>query len=116
MAMARAIGRVVLWLLLGFVGSLAILIVTNYVLDVRGYPGIQSGAVVFVDYWDSGYVTARGTWVFEGGTKQAFPRQTTEIKCHRETKECQSAQAEIAFDMLTVQTESLPITSWTVSP
>jgi hypothetical protein len=43
---------------------------------------------------------------------KAFPRQTTEIKCYRDTKECWSAQAEIALHTLTVQTERVPIASW----
>jgi hypothetical protein len=112
MAVARAIGRAILWLLLGLAGSLGILIVTNYIIDARSYPRIQSGGMVLTDYWDRGYVQAIGTWVFEDDTRQAFPRQTTEIKCNREEKECQSAQAEIAMDMLTVQTTRYPITLW----
>jgi hypothetical protein len=110
MLVARAIGRAVLWLLLGLAGSVVILIVATDVMDRRGYPQLQSGRV-FTEFWDRGYVTAVGTWVFED-TKQAFPHQTTDIKCYRETKECKSAQAEIAFDILTVQTETFPITSW----
>src|SRR6187399_3140987 len=101
MAVARAFGRAFLWLLCGLVGSLMIVIVAVAVLDRRGYPQLQSGHV-FTSLWDRGYVSAVGTWVFEGDTKQAFPHQTTDIKCYRETKECKSAQAEIAFDVLTV--------------
>ena len=112
MAVARAVGRAILWLLCGAAGSLAILIITNSIIDFRGYPRIQSGGLVFTDFWDRGYVQAGGTWVFEDDTKQAFPRQTTEIKCYRDEKECRSAQAEIAMDMLTVQTAGFPITSW----
>ena len=97
MAVARAVGRAILWLLFGLAGSLAILIITSSVIDLRGYPRLQSGGLVFTDFWDRGYVQAGGTWVFEDDTKQAFPRQTTEIKCYRETKKCHSAQAEIAF-------------------
>jgi hypothetical protein len=111
MAVARAVGRAVLWLSLGLAGSLAILVGATDVMDRRGYPQLQSGRV-FTDLWDRGYVSARGTWVFEDDTKQAFPRQTTEIRCYRETKECQSAQADIAFDILSLQTETFPITSW----
>ena len=111
MTMVRAAGRAVLWLLCGFAGSLAILVVVSGVVDRRGSPRLQSGHV-FTDFWDRGYVSAVGTWVFEDDTKQAFPRQTTDIKCYRETKECRSAQAEIAMDMLTVQTDRFPITSW----
>ena len=54
-----------------------------------------------------GYVSARGTWVFEDDTKEAFPRQTTDIRCYRETKECQSAQADIAFDTLSLSDRNL---------
>lgn len=111
MVALRAVGRTVLWLLCGVAGSLAILLVVNGVAEQRNYPRLQSGHV-FTDFWDRGYVTAVGTWVFEDDTKQAFPRQTSEIKCYRETKECQSAQAEIAMEMLTVQTERFPIKSW----
>jgi hypothetical protein len=111
MVALRAVGRAVLWLLCGAVGSLGILFVVGSVAEQRNYPRLQSGHV-FTDFWDRGYVTAVGTWVFEDDTKQAFPRQTTEIKCYREAKECQSAQAEIAMEMLTVQTERFPITSW----
>ena len=111
MAVARAVGRAVLWLLLGLVGSLAIFVVATHVMDQRGYPQLPSGRV-FTDLWDRGYVSARGTWVFEDDTKEAFPRQTTDIRCYRETKECQSAQADIAFDILSLQTENFPITSW----
>jgi hypothetical protein len=111
MTMVRAVGRAVLWLLCGLAGSLTILVAINGVVDLRGYPRLQSGHV-FTDFWDRGYVWAVGTWVFEDDTKQAFPRQTTEIKCYADAKECQSAQAEIALDMLTVQTERFPITSW----
>lgn len=109
--MVRTVGRAVLWLLCGCAGSTVILVVVSGVIDRRGSPRLQSGQV-FTDYWDRGYVSAVGTWVFEDDTKQAFPRQTTDIKCYRETKECQSAQAEIAMDMLTAQTEHFPITSW----
>ena len=67
--MARAVGRAVLWLLCGLAGSLAILFVVSDVVDWRGYPKLQSGRVS-TDFWDRGYVSAVGTWVFEGDTKQ----------------------------------------------
>ena len=111
MIIVRAVGRAVLWLLCGLAGSLAILFMISGVVNWHGYPKLQSGYVA-TDFWDRGYVSAVGTWVFEGDTKLAFPRQTTEIKCYRGTKECHSAQAEIAFDKLTVETDRFPITSW----
>lgn len=108
----KRVGIALLWLFLGAVGSLAIAIAAAAVLDSRTYPRIQSGGTAYVDYWDRGYVRANGTWVFEDDTKQAFPRQTTQIQCYRDQKECMSAQAEIALDMLSVNTERFPITSW----
>ena len=45
MAVARAVGRAVLWLLLGLVGSLAILVVATDAIDRRSYPRLQSGRV-----------------------------------------------------------------------
>jgi len=59
----RAVGRTVLWLLCGVAGSLAILSVVIGVAEQRNYPRLQSGHV-FTDFWDRGYVTAVGTWVF----------------------------------------------------
>jgi hypothetical protein len=111
MAVVRAVGRAVLWLLLGLAGTLAILVIVTDVLNRRGYPQIQSGHV-YTDSWDRGHVVARGTWVFEDDAKQAFPHQIAEIKCDRDEKVCQSAQAMIAFDILTVQTELFRITTW----
>ncbi|WP_199763041.1 hypothetical protein [Bradyrhizobium guangdongense] len=108
----KRLGIALLWLFLGALGSLGIVIAATAVLDSRTYPRIQSGGAAFVDYWDRGYVRANGTWVFEDDTKQAFPRQTTEIQCYRDQKECVSAQAEIALDMLSVSTDRFPITSW----
>jgi hypothetical protein len=108
----KRLGITLLWLFLGAVGSLGIVIATTAVLESRTYPRIQSGGAAFVDYWDRGYVRANGTWVFEDDTKQAFPRQATEIRCYRDQKECLSAQAEIALNMLSVSIDRFPIASW----
>lgn len=42
---------------------------------------------VFTDYWESGYLSARGTWIIEGD-RQAHPLQTTEIHCYRDRRQC----------------------------
>jgi len=68
----------------------------------------------FAAFSDSpGYVLARGTWTIEGD-EQAFPLQTTEIACRKDTRSCVIATAEVSFGrILTVTAETLPITEWT---
>ena len=85
MTLVRAVGRAALW-------QLDHLRCRYFPLWIRhgGYPGLQSG-YVSSELWDYGYVSAAGTWVIEDGPS-AFPRQTTEIHCNRETKECISAR------------------------
>lgn len=108
----RTFGRIVLWLLIGFLGSATIAFLAIYSIESQSSPKISSGNSVFTSFWDRGYVTATGTWVIEE-SRQAFPRQTTEIKCYREQKECYSAQAEITFgDTLSVQGERFQISTW----
>lgn len=108
----RKIGHIFLWLFIGILGSLLIGFVAIMSIEYQSLPKISSGGSVFTSFWDRGFVSATGTWVIED-TKQAFPRQTTEIKCYRDEKECLSAQAEITFgDTLSLQTERMTITSW----
>jgi hypothetical protein len=108
----RTIGRIFLWLFIGILGSAFIGFVAITSIEYQSLPKISSGGSVFTSFWDRGFVSATGTWIIED-TKQAFPRQTTEIKCYRDEKECLSAQAEITFgDTLSVQTERMRITSW----
>lgn len=108
----RTIGRIILWLFLGLVGSVLIAIVAITSIEYQSNPKMSTGGSVFTSFWDRGFVSATGTWVIED-SRQAFPRQTTEIKCYRDEKECLSAQAEITFsDTLSLQTERMKITSW----
>lgn len=108
----RTIGRGFIWLLIGLLGSAFIAFITMWIVERQSLPRIASGGSVFTSFWDRGYVSAKGTWIIED-SKQAFPRQTTEIKCYRDEKECQSAQAEITFgDTLSVQTERFSVTTW----
>jgi hypothetical protein len=103
---------VILWIFIGLIGSGAIGFLAISSIESQSFPRIQSGGLVLTSFWDRGYVIANGTWVIEG-SKQASPRQTTEIKCSRDEKECLSAQAEITFGgALSVYTERLPITTW----
>jgi len=108
----RTAGRILLWLFIGVLGSALIGFVAIASIEYQSLPKIGSGGSVFTSFWDRGFVSATGTWVIED-TKQAFPRQTTEIKCYRDEKQCLSAQAEITFgDTLSLQTERMTITSW----
>lgn len=47
---------------------------------------------VFTDLWDSGYVSASGTWTISG-EEMAWPEQSSRIHCHRETGRCTEATA-----------------------
>ena len=108
----RAVGRTLLWIFVGLLGSALIGLLAIWSIESQSNPKISSGRAVFTSFWDRGYVTATGTWVIEEA-QQAFPSQTTEIKCYRDEKQCYSAQAEITFgETLAVQSERFPITTW----
>jgi hypothetical protein len=47
---------------------------------------------VFTDLWDSGYVSASGTWVISG-ERLGFPEQTSKINCDRSLRTCTEATA-----------------------
>jgi hypothetical protein len=48
--------------------------------------------LVFTDLWDTGYVSATGTWTI-AGEDQAWPQQASKIKCHRDSGVCTEATA-----------------------
>ena len=48
--------------------------------------------IVVVEAWNSGLIKATGTWILEGD-EQAFPVQTTELKCYKEQRQCIEATA-----------------------
>jgi hypothetical protein len=108
----RTVGRIILWLFIGIVASVFIGFVAITSIEYQSNPKMSTGGSVFTSFWDRGFVSATGTWIIEE-SRQAFPRQTTEIKCYRDEKVCLSAQAEITFgDMLSLQTDRMTITSW----
>ena len=112
--MVKSIGRSILWILVGLVGSVGILIAAMGLYVKSQVPvSLRSGGTVYVGMWDEGYVAASGTWKIEN-QKQAFPLQYTEMKCRRSENFCTSATAEIGFyDTLTVDTNYYGIAKWT---
>jgi len=50
---------------------------------------------VFLDFWESGYVSAKGTWVLIN-EKMAEPEQTTHLQCFRERHMCIGATANVS--------------------
>jgi Putative peptidoglycan binding domain len=47
---------------------------------------------VFLDFWQDGFVSAKGTWTLTN-EKMAWPEQTTHIECHRDKQICVEATA-----------------------
>jgi hypothetical protein len=112
MKLLKAIGWGALLLFIGSVGSLAILIGANSLIGTQTPIRLPPGVLVYTDSWDRGYVYANGTWTMEN-SRQAFPIQTSKIRCIREEKSCTNAQAEIAFgNMLYLDTYNYDITKW----
>ncbi|MEH2498969.1 hypothetical protein V1294_005448 [Bradyrhizobium sp. AZCC 1678] len=108
----KAIGLGVLFLFIGLAGTLAIIIAANLLITAQNPIMLRSGISVYTDSWDRGYVMASGTWTMENA-RQAFPIQTSKIRCIREEKSCTAAQAEISFgNMLHLETYSYDITKW----
>jgi hypothetical protein len=108
----KAIGWAILFLSIGLMGSLAILIGATFLIGTQSPISLPSGVFVYTDAWDRGYVYASGTWTMEN-SRQAFPVQTSKIRCIREEKSCTNAQAEIAFrKMLHLETYNYDITKW----
>lgn len=67
---------------------------------------------LFIDYWDS-YIGASGTWVFEDGTEQSMPLQTSQIICSREKWFCSIATARIGIGgMLQIDNDIYEIERW----
>src|SRR4051794_17447643 len=104
--------RAVLWLVGGVIGTLAVLILTEFFIDTR-VPIKPSAAYGISDSgWDQGYISANGTWVHEN-TQPAFPIQTSAIHCYRDKKMCIDAQAQITWsDTLSVYLDEHAITRW----
>lgn len=108
----KAVGWGVLFLVIGLAGTLAILIGATFLIGTQSPISLPSGVFVYTDAWDRGYVYANGTWTMEN-SRQAFPIQTSKIRCIRDEKSCTNAQAEIALGkMLYLDTYNYDITKW----
>jgi hypothetical protein len=108
----KAVGWSVLFVVVGLAGTLAILAGATFLISTQNPVSLSSGVLVYTDAWDRGYVYASGTWTMEN-SRQAFPIQTSKIRCNREEKSCTNAQAEIAFGkMLHLETYNYDITKW----
>lgn len=61
-------------------------------------------------------VVLQGTWIIDrrgGDNEQAYPLQSSEIRCDRQTRMCTSATAEIGYGrLLHVELERHPIVEW----
>ena len=66
-----------------------------------------------ISNYENRYVIAEGTWTIEGSS-DAFPLQTTTIRCRKDRKECVVAQGVIESS-LNVYLETDPILEWTDS-
>lgn len=69
---------------------------------------------VFLDLWDTGYVSAKGTWTFTAD-EMAQPQRTSVIQCHRNYGICTEATAIVHGEgtkHLTLHTDIYDIERW----
>lgn len=70
---------------------------------------------VFMELWDRGYVSTRGTWVISG-EQMGMPEQTSQIECHRELGKCTEATAVVSGEagerQLSVDIDTYEIERW----
>ncbi len=68
---------------------------------------------VYVESWQLGFVSARGTWTIEGHD-HAFPLNMSEVECVKEEGQCRSADANVSGSggWLTTELERFPVTRW----
>jgi len=78
-------------------------------------PVILPDLFVFLDLWQSGYVSAKGTWVLTG-EKMGLPEQTSHIQCFRDRRVCIEAIALIEGRgenrLLTLTSDEYEIERW----
>lgn len=96
MRILKAIGWAILVLIIGLAGTVAIIAGANSLIDSQTQVRLPSGVFVDTDAWESGYVSAEGSFTIDND-RPAFPIQTTKIRCYRDEKSCTAAKAEIAF-------------------
>lgn len=108
----KAIGWIFPVLIVGLAGTAAIGYVADSFIESKTGVRLPSGPSVLTDAWDRGYVSAEGTFTIDND-RQAFPIQTTKIRCHRDEKSCTAAKAEISFlRFLDLQLTTHPISLW----
>ena len=98
-----------LLLLLGWaaIGALHLLVVSHNVPVIP----LSFGRVI-TDSWDQGFVAADGTWTIDG-EKHAFPLNSSQIRCFKESSVCYAAQAQLSSDnYLAAYLEFYKITKW----
>ena len=70
---------------------------------------------VFTDLWDTGYVSASGTWTI-AGEEMGMPHQTSKINCDRSAGVCTEATAILTFHdgepSLSVDIDTYEIERW----
>jgi hypothetical protein len=70
---------------------------------------------VFLDSWNQGYVSAKGTWVLTN-EKMGLPEQATDIHCFRDRRTCTEATAIVSGKgsnrSLTVDSDFYEIERW----
>ena len=104
--------RITGWVLIGTVGSLAIVQGWGYYVDTQVPVKLRPGGSVETSLWDRGYVTANGTWVAESGD-QSRPLQYTSVACYRSDNTCRSATAEVlANSTLSLDTVTYKVVQW----
>jgi hypothetical protein len=77
-------------------------------------PVILQSKHVSIDLWDRGYVLAQGTWVI-AGEAQAWPEQTSTLKCDRALGTCSEATAVVSRGearVLSVDLDTYEIERW----
>lgn len=73
---------------------------------------------IFVDMWEEGYVSARGTWIAEGPDELHAPINMSQVVCRAESKQCTDSRASITSvaggtPHLYIDEDVYQITSWT---
>lgn len=73
---------------------------------------------IYVDLWEEGYVSARGTWIAEGDEKLHDPLNLSQVVCRAESKQCTDSRASVTSVFggtphLYINEDVHEITSWT---
>lgn len=69
---------------------------------------------VYVLQWDSGYVSATGTWVIDQ-ERHSSPLNVSKVSCVRDEHVCYEAQANVNSGYLNSDLDTYPIVRWDTS-